>query len=92
MTSVCALIPVCKCVCAEWIEEHSSAAAPLANYAPNHLETYRDPQVPPTLPPIPTGAKRKHLSFIIFVRFVEFVADCTNKLRKLLELDSHLKK
>ncbi|XP_068185789.1 membrane-associated guanylate kinase, WW and PDZ domain-containing protein 1-like isoform X3 [Antennarius striatus] len=42
----------------EWIEEHSSAAAPLANYAPNHLETYRDPQVPPTLPPIPAGAKR----------------------------------
>uniref|UniRef100_A0A8C7Z886 Membrane-associated guanylate kinase, WW and PDZ domain-containing protein 1 n=1 Tax=Oryzias sinensis TaxID=183150 RepID=A0A8C7Z886_9TELE len=35
----------------EWIEEHSSAAAPLANYAPNHLETYRDPQVPPALPP-----------------------------------------
>uniref|UniRef100_A0A8C5H6N4 Membrane-associated guanylate kinase, WW and PDZ domain-containing protein 1 n=1 Tax=Gouania willdenowi TaxID=441366 RepID=A0A8C5H6N4_GOUWI len=30
----------------EWIEEHSSAAAPLANYVPNHLETYRDPQVP----------------------------------------------
>uniref|UniRef100_A0A8C6TS23 Membrane associated guanylate kinase, WW and PDZ domain containing 1a n=1 Tax=Neogobius melanostomus TaxID=47308 RepID=A0A8C6TS23_9GOBI len=28
----------------EWIEEHSSAAAPLANYVPNHLETYRDPQ------------------------------------------------
>ncbi|XP_030280170.1 membrane-associated guanylate kinase, WW and PDZ domain-containing protein 1-like isoform X3 [Sparus aurata] len=42
----------------EWIEEHSSAAAPLANYAPNHLETYRDPQVPPTLPPGPAGAKR----------------------------------
>ncbi|XP_074500079.1 membrane-associated guanylate kinase, WW and PDZ domain-containing protein 1-like isoform X16 [Sebastes fasciatus] len=42
----------------EWIEEHSSAATPLANYAPNHLETYRDPQVPPTLPPMPTGAKR----------------------------------
>uniref|UniRef100_A0AAQ4Q1U1 Membrane associated guanylate kinase, WW and PDZ domain containing 1a n=1 Tax=Gasterosteus aculeatus aculeatus TaxID=481459 RepID=A0AAQ4Q1U1_GASAC len=41
-----------------WIEEHSSAAAPLANYAPNHLETYRDPQAPPTLPPIPAGAKR----------------------------------
>ncbi|XP_072305789.1 membrane-associated guanylate kinase, WW and PDZ domain-containing protein 1-like isoform X4 [Eucyclogobius newberryi] len=41
----------------EWIEEHS-AAAPLANYAPNHLETYRDPQVLPTLPPGPTGAKR----------------------------------
>ncbi|XP_042348366.1 membrane-associated guanylate kinase, WW and PDZ domain-containing protein 1-like isoform X4 [Plectropomus leopardus] len=42
----------------EWIEEHSSAAAPLANYAPNHLETYRDPQVPSTLPPVPAGAKR----------------------------------
>uniref|UniRef100_A0A669BTF8 Membrane-associated guanylate kinase, WW and PDZ domain-containing protein 1 n=1 Tax=Oreochromis niloticus TaxID=8128 RepID=A0A669BTF8_ORENI len=42
----------------EWIEEHSSAAAPLANYAPNHLETYREPQVPPTLPPGPTGVKR----------------------------------
>nr|XP_057908568.1 membrane-associated guanylate kinase, WW and PDZ domain-containing protein 1-like isoform X3 [Doryrhamphus excisus] len=42
----------------EWIEEHSSAAAPLVNYASNHLETYRDPQVPPTLPPAPTGAKR----------------------------------
>uniref|UniRef100_A0A8C2WZA1 Membrane associated guanylate kinase, WW and PDZ domain containing 1 n=1 Tax=Cyclopterus lumpus TaxID=8103 RepID=A0A8C2WZA1_CYCLU len=42
----------------EWIEEHSSAATPLANYASNHLETYRDPQRPPTLPPMPTGAKR----------------------------------
>uniref|UniRef100_A0A672ZZA1 Membrane-associated guanylate kinase, WW and PDZ domain-containing protein 1 n=1 Tax=Sphaeramia orbicularis TaxID=375764 RepID=A0A672ZZA1_9TELE len=42
----------------EWIEEHSSAAAPLANYAPNHLETYRDPQVPPALPPGPAGPKR----------------------------------
>uniref|UniRef100_A0A8D3AGV8 Membrane-associated guanylate kinase, WW and PDZ domain-containing protein 1 n=1 Tax=Scophthalmus maximus TaxID=52904 RepID=A0A8D3AGV8_SCOMX len=42
----------------EWIEEHSSAAAPLANYAANHLETYRDPQVPPTLPPHPAGVKR----------------------------------
>uniref|UniRef100_A0AAV2LX09 Membrane-associated guanylate kinase, WW and PDZ domain-containing protein 1 n=1 Tax=Knipowitschia caucasica TaxID=637954 RepID=A0AAV2LX09_KNICA len=42
----------------EWIEEHSSAAAPLANYAPNHLETYRDPQVLPTLPPGPIGVKR----------------------------------
>ncbi|XP_047209532.1 membrane-associated guanylate kinase, WW and PDZ domain-containing protein 1-like isoform X4 [Girardinichthys multiradiatus] len=41
----------------EWIEEHS-AAAPLANYAPNHLETYRDPQVPPALPPGPAGVKR----------------------------------
>ncbi|XP_054630743.1 membrane-associated guanylate kinase, WW and PDZ domain-containing protein 1-like isoform X6 [Dunckerocampus dactyliophorus] len=42
----------------EWIEEHSSAAAPLVNYTSNHLETYRDPQVPPTLPPAPAGAKR----------------------------------
>ncbi|XP_061535007.1 membrane-associated guanylate kinase, WW and PDZ domain-containing protein 1-like isoform X10 [Phycodurus eques] len=42
----------------EWIEEHSSAAAPLVNYIPNHLETYRDPQVQPNLPPVPTGAKR----------------------------------
>ncbi|XP_061591865.1 membrane-associated guanylate kinase, WW and PDZ domain-containing protein 1-like isoform X4 [Cololabis saira] len=42
----------------EWIEEHSSAAAPLANYAPNHLETYRDPQGPPALPPGPSGVKR----------------------------------
>ncbi|XP_013878838.1 membrane-associated guanylate kinase, WW and PDZ domain-containing protein 1 [Austrofundulus limnaeus] len=42
----------------EWIEEHSAAAAPLANYAPNHLETYRDPQVPPALPPGPVGIKR----------------------------------
>uniref|UniRef100_A0A3B3U908 Membrane associated guanylate kinase, WW and PDZ domain containing 1 n=1 Tax=Poecilia latipinna TaxID=48699 RepID=A0A3B3U908_9TELE len=42
----------------EWIEEHSSAAAPLASYAPNHLETYRDPQVPPALPPGPVGVKR----------------------------------
>uniref|UniRef100_A0A667XXA3 Membrane-associated guanylate kinase, WW and PDZ domain-containing protein 1 n=1 Tax=Myripristis murdjan TaxID=586833 RepID=A0A667XXA3_9TELE len=42
----------------EWIEEHSSAGAPLANYAPNHLETYRDPQAPPPLPPGPGGPKR----------------------------------
>ncbi|XP_031422069.1 membrane-associated guanylate kinase, WW and PDZ domain-containing protein 1-like isoform X5 [Clupea harengus] len=42
----------------EWIEEHSSAGGPLASYAPNHLETYRDPQPgPPTLPPLP-GTKR----------------------------------
>lgn len=52
---------MCDCVCTEWIEEHSSAAAPLANYAPNHLETYRDPQVPPALPPVPAGVKRKFL-------------------------------
>uniref|UniRef100_A0A4W5JK38 Membrane associated guanylate kinase, WW and PDZ domain containing 1 n=1 Tax=Hucho hucho TaxID=62062 RepID=A0A4W5JK38_9TELE len=42
----------------EWIEEHSSAGAPLAIYASNHLETYRDPQVPPPLPPPPGGTKR----------------------------------
>ncbi|XP_028848496.1 membrane-associated guanylate kinase, WW and PDZ domain-containing protein 1-like isoform X5 [Denticeps clupeoides] len=41
----------------EWIEEHSSAGAPLASYAPNHLETYRDPQTGPPLPPVP-GTKR----------------------------------
>uniref|UniRef100_A0A8C4ZM17 Membrane-associated guanylate kinase, WW and PDZ domain-containing protein 1 n=1 Tax=Gadus morhua TaxID=8049 RepID=A0A8C4ZM17_GADMO len=35
----------------EWIEEHASVGAPLANFNPNHLETYRDPQVPPPLPP-----------------------------------------
>ncbi|XP_051529503.1 membrane-associated guanylate kinase, WW and PDZ domain-containing protein 1-like isoform X8 [Myxocyprinus asiaticus] len=40
----------------EWIEEHSSGA-PLASYAANHQETYRDPG---TAPPLPTqlGAKR----------------------------------
>ncbi|XP_038867032.1 membrane-associated guanylate kinase, WW and PDZ domain-containing protein 1-like isoform X5 [Salvelinus namaycush] len=42
----------------EWIEEHSSAGAPLAVYASNHLETYRDPQVPPPMPPPPGGTKR----------------------------------
>ncbi|XP_055366398.1 membrane-associated guanylate kinase, WW and PDZ domain-containing protein 1-like isoform X5 [Betta splendens] len=42
----------------EWIEEHSSAAAPLANYVPNHLETYRDPQVPSALSSGPAGVKR----------------------------------
>ena len=70
------------CVCAEWIEEHSSAAAPLANYAPNHLETYRDPQVPPTLPPGPAGVKRKSLcltltlcSFLLFDFYIEFLTE-----------------
>lgn len=58
---------MCNFVCVEWIEEHSSAAAPLANYVPNHLETYRDPQLPPTLPPGPTGAKRKSYCFIDIV-------------------------
>ncbi|CAL8325320.1 unnamed protein product [Merluccius merluccius] len=42
----------------EWIEEHASVGAPMANFAPNHLETYRDPQVPPPLPPGPGAAKR----------------------------------
>ncbi|XP_030235840.1 membrane-associated guanylate kinase, WW and PDZ domain-containing protein 1 isoform X4 [Gadus morhua] len=42
----------------EWIEEHASVGAPLANFNPNHLETYRDPQVPPPLPPGPGAAKR----------------------------------
>uniref|UniRef100_A0A8B9LGR6 Membrane-associated guanylate kinase, WW and PDZ domain-containing protein 1-like n=1 Tax=Astyanax mexicanus TaxID=7994 RepID=A0A8B9LGR6_ASTMX len=41
----------------EWIEEHSSAGAPIAAYVPNHLETYRDPQSGPPLPPVP-GSKR----------------------------------
>ena len=59
------LMCLCDCVRAEWIEEHSSAAAPLANYAPNHLETYRDPQVPPTLPPGPAGVKRKSPSLLL---------------------------
>ncbi|KAL1021542.1 hypothetical protein UPYG_G00014590 [Umbra pygmaea] len=42
----------------EWLEEHSSAGVPLANYTSSQLETYRDPQVPPPLPPAPGGAKR----------------------------------
>ncbi|XP_066554094.1 membrane-associated guanylate kinase, WW and PDZ domain-containing protein 1b isoform X4 [Amia ocellicauda] len=41
----------------EWIEEHSSAGAPLASYAANHQETYREAQAAPPLPP-PLGAKR----------------------------------
>ncbi|XP_051957324.1 membrane-associated guanylate kinase, WW and PDZ domain-containing protein 1-like isoform X4 [Xyrauchen texanus] len=40
----------------EWIEEHSSGA-PLASYAANHQETYRDPGTAPPLP-IQLGAKR----------------------------------
>ncbi|XP_062401870.1 membrane-associated guanylate kinase, WW and PDZ domain-containing protein 1b isoform X2 [Sardina pilchardus] len=44
----------------EWIEDHSSAGAPLASYAANHQETYRDPPPPgpPPGPPPPIGAKR----------------------------------
>ncbi|XP_077059338.1 membrane-associated guanylate kinase, WW and PDZ domain-containing protein 1b isoform X20 [Siphateles boraxobius] len=34
----------------EWIEEHSSGP-PLASYAANHQETYRDPGTAPPLPP-----------------------------------------
>ncbi|KAJ8265634.1 hypothetical protein COCON_G00147330 [Conger conger] len=40
----------------EWIEEHS-AGAPISSYTINHLETYRDPQSVPPLPPLP-GVKR----------------------------------
>lgn len=74
----CGTFNVCVCDCAftEWIEEHSSAAAPLANYAPNHLETYRDPQVPPTLPPGPAGAKSKSLFFILCCCFINSAGSC----------------
>uniref|UniRef100_A0A8C5FZ19 Membrane-associated guanylate kinase, WW and PDZ domain-containing protein 1 n=1 Tax=Gouania willdenowi TaxID=441366 RepID=A0A8C5FZ19_GOUWI len=43
----------------EWIEDSTMAGAPLASYAANHQETYRDPQMGP--PPVPTamGQKRK---------------------------------
>ncbi|XP_061074641.1 membrane-associated guanylate kinase, WW and PDZ domain-containing protein 1b isoform X11 [Conger conger] len=41
----------------EWIEGHSSSVAPLASYATNHQETYRDPMTAPPLPP-PLGSKR----------------------------------
>jgi hypothetical protein len=57
---VCVIsVPLCLSLCTEWIEEHSSAGAPLANYANNHLETFRDPQVPPPLPPALGVAKRE---------------------------------
>lgn len=74
MWSVFPLMCLCNCVRAEWIEEHSSAAAPLANYAPNHLETYRDPQVPPTLPPGPAGAKRKSPSLLLLDFFLSVMS------------------
>lgn len=70
---------MCNFVCVEWIEEHSSAAAPLVNYVPNHLETYRDPQLPPLLPPGPTGAKRKSY---LFYRYC--CAEVKMKLDKLV--------
>ncbi|XP_071349083.1 membrane-associated guanylate kinase, WW and PDZ domain-containing protein 1b isoform X3 [Trachinotus anak] len=34
----------------EWIEDSTLAGAPLASYAANHQETYRDPQTGPTVP------------------------------------------
>uniref|UniRef100_A0A665UAT8 Membrane-associated guanylate kinase, WW and PDZ domain-containing protein 1 n=1 Tax=Echeneis naucrates TaxID=173247 RepID=A0A665UAT8_ECHNA len=34
----------------EWIEDSTMAGAPLASYAANHQETYRDPQTGPTVP------------------------------------------
>ncbi|KAM9408235.1 membrane-associated guanylate kinase, WW and PDZ domain-containing protein 1b [Pholidichthys leucotaenia] len=34
----------------EWIEDSTLAGAPLASYATNHQETYRDPQTGPTVP------------------------------------------
>ncbi|KAF5907243.1 membrane-associated guanylate kinase, WW and PDZ domain-containing protein 1-like isoform X9, partial [Clarias magur] len=43
----------------EWIEEHSSAGAPITAYIPNHLETYREPQSGPQLPPVPTCKRGK---------------------------------
>ncbi|XP_054641512.1 membrane-associated guanylate kinase, WW and PDZ domain-containing protein 1b isoform X3 [Dunckerocampus dactyliophorus] len=39
----------------EWIEDSTFAGAPLASYAANHQETYRDPQTGPT---VPMGQKR----------------------------------
>nr|XP_033938646.1 membrane-associated guanylate kinase, WW and PDZ domain-containing protein 1b isoform X4 [Pseudochaenichthys georgianus] len=40
----------------EWIEDSALAGAPLANYASNHQETYRDPQ---TGPPMPNAVGQK---------------------------------
>ncbi|KAF3855939.1 hypothetical protein F7725_016662 [Dissostichus mawsoni] len=42
----------------EWIEDSALAGAPLANYAVNHQETYRDPQTGPPMPNA-VGQKRK---------------------------------
>uniref|UniRef100_A0A671UP48 Membrane-associated guanylate kinase, WW and PDZ domain-containing protein 1 n=1 Tax=Sparus aurata TaxID=8175 RepID=A0A671UP48_SPAAU len=41
---------------AEWIEDSALAGAPLASYAANHQETYRDPQ---TGPPVPNAMGQK---------------------------------
>ncbi|XP_051270408.1 membrane-associated guanylate kinase, WW and PDZ domain-containing protein 1b isoform X6 [Dicentrarchus labrax] len=40
----------------EWIEDSALAGAPLASYAANHQETYRDPQ---TGPPVPNAMGQK---------------------------------
>uniref|UniRef100_A0A667Y529 Membrane-associated guanylate kinase, WW and PDZ domain-containing protein 1 n=1 Tax=Myripristis murdjan TaxID=586833 RepID=A0A667Y529_9TELE len=40
----------------EWIEDSTLAGAPLASYAANHQETYRDPQ---TGPPVPNAMGQK---------------------------------
>uniref|UniRef100_UPI0037E7F566 membrane-associated guanylate kinase, WW and PDZ domain-containing protein 1b isoform X2 n=1 Tax=Semicossyphus pulcher TaxID=241346 RepID=UPI0037E7F566 len=40
----------------EWIEDSALAGAPLASYAANHQETYRDP---PTGPPVPNAMGQK---------------------------------
>nr|XP_043880341.1 membrane-associated guanylate kinase, WW and PDZ domain-containing protein 1b isoform X7 [Solea senegalensis] len=40
----------------EWIEDSTMAGAPLASYAANHQETYRDP---PTGPPVPNAMGQK---------------------------------
>lgn len=81
---------LCQLMCvhvtrAEWIEEHSSAAAPLANYAPNHLETYRDTQVPPTLPPGPAGPKSKYFSCVPVLR-LDFSVRCSWQTHHALQI------
>lgn len=43
---------------AEWIEDSALAGAPLASYAANQQETYRDPQTGPSVPNA-MGQKRK---------------------------------
>ncbi|KAL0978548.1 hypothetical protein UPYG_G00171980 [Umbra pygmaea] len=41
----------------EWIEDATSAGAPMASYTANHQETFREPQAGPPLPPL-VGPKR----------------------------------
>ncbi|XP_058844583.1 membrane-associated guanylate kinase, WW and PDZ domain-containing protein 1-like isoform X5 [Acipenser ruthenus] len=56
----------------EWIEGHSSAGPPLANYASNHQETYREAQAaPPPLPPQqqqPQQQPQQHAGKAFFTR------------------------